>query len=183
MLLRCYSKKEKLKLPTYDKCVVCDDWLTFSKFKLWFDKNHVEGWQLDKDLLFEGNKLYSPETCIFVPRRFNTLTTKRSRKKTTPMGVSIDHQNRYYAYVSDGAKTISLGHYDKVEEAELAYSIGKCIVVSDAIEKHRHINNKKLQNLFDVLKCRYSLESYNDFDVNRIKNQFIKNSRNITIKL
>lgn len=36
-------------------------------------KPHMEGWHLDKDILLKGNKVYSPETCAFVPAKINSL--------------------------------------------------------------------------------------------------------------
>tara|TARA_R110000850_G_scaffold257954_1_gene384376 strand:+ start:163 stop:555 length:393 start_codon:yes stop_codon:yes gene_type:complete len=33
-----------------------------------------DGFQLDKDLLFVGNKVYSPATCVFVHRKVNMFT-------------------------------------------------------------------------------------------------------------
>lgn len=45
----------------------------FSNFAEWFDKHHVEGWELDKDILVSGNRTYSPETCCFVPHEINVL--------------------------------------------------------------------------------------------------------------
>ena len=64
MLKRCYSSKYQDKRPTYKGCSVSDEWLTFSVFKVWMEKQDWEGKQLDKDLLFEGNKIYSADTCV-----------------------------------------------------------------------------------------------------------------------
>ena len=77
MLKRCYSAKEQERNPTYKGCSVSDDWLTFSNFKAWMEKQQWEGLHLDKDLLFEGNKLYSPDTCVFVSQMLNKFTTDR----------------------------------------------------------------------------------------------------------
>ena len=74
MLERCYSAKLQEKYPTYVGCGVSDDWLTFSNFKSWMEVQNWEGRQLDKDLLFEGNKVYSPETCAFVSGEVNNFT-------------------------------------------------------------------------------------------------------------
>ena len=68
MLRRAYSPKWHERFPTYIGCSVCDEWLTFSNFKNWFDDNYIEDYQIDKDLLNHDNKQYSPEFCIFVPR-------------------------------------------------------------------------------------------------------------------
>ena len=66
MLKRCYSAKYQERQPTYKGCTVSDDWLTFSNFRAWMIAQDWEGKHLDKDLLFEGNKIYSTETCVFV---------------------------------------------------------------------------------------------------------------------
>ena len=74
MLERCYSAKFQERRPTYKGCIVSEEWLTFSNFKAWMEKQDFEGKQLDKDLLFEGNKVYSAGTCVFVTRMVNTFT-------------------------------------------------------------------------------------------------------------
>ena len=75
MLERCYSSKYQEKQPTYKGCTVSEEWLTFSVFKSWMEEQDWEGKQLDKDLLFEGNKVYSSETCVFVSGMVNSFTT------------------------------------------------------------------------------------------------------------
>lgn len=75
MIRRCYSAKLQERYPTYKGCSVSGEWLTFSVFKSWMKKQDFEGKSLDKDLLFEGNKVYSPETCVFVSGVVNGFTT------------------------------------------------------------------------------------------------------------
>lgn len=75
MLARCYSTKYRERHPTYIGCTVSKEWLTFSNFKNWMQKQDWEGKQLDKDLLIRGNKVYSADTCVFVSRVVNTFTT------------------------------------------------------------------------------------------------------------
>lgn len=74
MLTRCYSIKTQNNQPTYAGCSVSGEWLTFSMFKNWMMTQDWEGKQLDKDLLFEGNKVYGPESCVFVTRMVNMFT-------------------------------------------------------------------------------------------------------------
>lgn len=74
MLKRCYSKKYQEGKPSYIGCTVSEEWLTFSNFKAWMEKQDFEGKHLDKDLLFEGNKVYSADTCVFVSPMVNTFT-------------------------------------------------------------------------------------------------------------
>lgn len=77
MLNRCYSAKYQDRNPTYAGCTVSEEWLTFSIFKAWMEKQDWDGKQLDKDLLFEGNKVYSADACVFVTRMVNMFTTNR----------------------------------------------------------------------------------------------------------
>ena len=75
MLKRCYSAKYQERQPTYKGCSVSEDWWRFSNFRAWMAAQDFEGMQLDKDILFEGNKVYSKETCVFVTRSVNLFTT------------------------------------------------------------------------------------------------------------
>lgn len=77
MLMRCYSPKYQERQPTYKGCSVSEDWLRFSNFRAWMECQDFEGKQLDKDLLFEGNKVYSAETCVFVTSVVNSFTSDR----------------------------------------------------------------------------------------------------------
>lgn len=87
MLKRCYDEKVQKKRPSYIGCTICDEWLNFQNFAEWFDKNYYdinsERMCLDKDILIKGNKIYSPETCVFTPIRINSLfvNNKKSRGK------------------------------------------------------------------------------------------------------
>lgn len=74
MLERCYYAKYQERQPTYIGCTVSKEWLTFSNFKAWMEKQDFVDKHLDKDLLFEGNKVYSPETCVFVSGMVNMFT-------------------------------------------------------------------------------------------------------------
>lgn len=90
MLKRCYSTKCQERQPAYKGCTVSDDWLTFSVFKKWMAAQDWEGLQLDKDLLIEGNKVYGPETCMFVTERVNKFTPDcESARGEWLIGVSL----------------------------------------------------------------------------------------------
>jgi hypothetical protein len=73
MIRRCYSEKYHITHPTYRNCTVCDEWKCYDNFKEWFKINyyeiHNESTALDKDILIKGNKVYSPDTCVFVPKK------------------------------------------------------------------------------------------------------------------
>ena len=74
MIVRCYDVKTKKRQRTYKNCTVCDEWRYLSNFVRWVDSQPNRNWQncdLDKDILFEGNKMYSPVTCVFVETSVN----------------------------------------------------------------------------------------------------------------
>lgn len=127
MLLRCYSSAYAIAHPTYGTCVVCDDWLTFSKFKEWMEKQDWKGKDLDKDLLIPGNKTYSPVYCSFVHQSVNKLLTAHDAGRGKyPLGVSFDKECRKYsATVNVYGKQKKIGRYKTPEEASLAYNRAK----------------------------------------------------------
>ena len=87
MLERCYSAKYHLIQPTYAGVKVCDEWLSFMAFRKWWMDHQVDGWQLDKDLLTD-DRIYSPETCIFVPSWLNHFSVDRAAARGEwPIGV------------------------------------------------------------------------------------------------
>ena len=63
------------------------EWHNFQVFAKWFDENYMEGFQLDKDIKIEGNKIYSSGTCLFVSPTNNKV---KARAKTfnfvSPLG-------------------------------------------------------------------------------------------------
>ena len=81
MIGRCYSVKIQEHQPTYKGCTVSEDWLVFTNFRDWMMAQDWEGNQLDKDILFEGNKVYSPDTCVFVTQTVNKFTTDRGASR------------------------------------------------------------------------------------------------------
>jgi len=71
MLQRCYDESILERYPTYRGCTVAEEWHNFQNFAEWFEENYVEGYQLDKDIKVKGNKIYSPNTCMFVSPQEN----------------------------------------------------------------------------------------------------------------
>lgn len=128
MLRRAYSNKYKENRPTYQEVSVCQEWLTFSKFKAWMETQDWEGKQLDKDILVEWNKLYSPETCVFVSGNVNSfiLNTEACRGEY-PIGVCWDKQKRKFrAQISKlKGKQRFIGYFDTQQEAHLAWAKAK----------------------------------------------------------
>lgn len=135
MIHRCYSEKVKMRVPTYIGCTVCDEWKYFSNFKKWFDVNHKEGFQLDKDILVQGNKIYSPDTCVFIPQYLNLLLIDRGLARgDLPLGISRNH-NSYMASCSDGHGKQLTKTFKTIEEAVAWYSATKKRVVAEQVQR------------------------------------------------
>lgn len=125
MLSRCYNPESVNTNPTYIDCSVCNEWLIYSNFKAWFDDNYIEGYEIDKDILFKGNKIYSPQTCCFVPKEINALLTYRKRNNNgLPIGVSKNN-NKFMVRVYIDSKNTYIGTFDTIEEASFAYKRAK----------------------------------------------------------
>lgn len=73
MLKRCHCPNWLSLRPTYIGCTVCDEWHNFQVFDRWYNDNRPPNgkFDIDKDIKINGNKIYSPSTCIFVSRQEN----------------------------------------------------------------------------------------------------------------
>ena len=93
---------------------------------------------LDKDILCKGNKVYSRDTCIFVPQRINTLFVKNDNARGKgPIGVDQLPSGNYIARCSNGfGKYIHLGTYNTKEEAFHVYKNYKEKVIKEVIDSY-----------------------------------------------
>lgn len=151
MLYRCYNKDYHNKKPSYENCTICEEWLNYSNFKKWYEENYYEveneQMDLDKDILVKNNKIYSPETCIFVPKRINTLfVTKYKSKTETLVGVSRSESSTYISTVSKGRSRIYLGSFKTESEAFEEYKKAKEEYVKEIAEEYKYRIPNKLYN-------------------------------------
>lgn len=138
ILTRCYSKKSHKINPTYTNCTVCEDWKLFSNFKKWMQSQDWQNKHLDKDILIEGNKIYSPETCVFVTQELNNLLLmKKTNNGKYSIGVSYDsRRNLFESCVSIKGKKKFLGYFTSESEACSAYiSAKKELIISIALQQ------------------------------------------------
>ena len=151
MLKRCYDKKYHIRRPTYKDCTVCDEWLCFQNFAEWFYDNYYECDNeimcLDKDILVKGNKIYSPNTCIFVPQRINILFVKSDKVRGDyPIGVYYyKPTNKFKSQCNNGYKNrINLGYYDTPEEAFQIYKVYKENLIKQIADEYKNLIPQKL---------------------------------------
>ena len=143
MLERCYSDDFKKKRPTYEGCEVSDKFKSYECFYEWCNKQigfGVDGFEIDKDLLIKGNKIYSESTCVFLPQEINTLLIKctASRGKH-PIGVCWSKTaNAFVATVSKNkGMQEHLGVFNTELEAFRAYKVAKESFVKEQAEKYK----------------------------------------------
>ena len=157
MMARCYSKNYQKHQPTYIGCSVCEEWWVYSNFKKWHDENYIDGYELDKDLLFRGNKVYSPKTCCYIPKEINTLLLScNSVRGNTPIGVHKKVGKRcvkYHAEMSNyvnGKRTSYLGSFDTPEEAFAVYKTAKEKRIKEVAQEY-YSNGLIARNVYEAL--------------------------------
>ena len=145
MLERCYDPKLQEKEPTYKGCTVEDYLLNFQNFAHWYENNYYqiedEVMCLDKDILCKCNKIYSLETCCFVPEKINTLFVKCDNSRgNNPIGTYQLPSGNYRVYCNNGyGEDIYLGTYFNKEEAFRVYKQYKEKIIKDVIDSYEGI--------------------------------------------
>lgn len=153
MLQRCYDLSYKLKRPTYIGCTSSNNFKYYPYFKDWCNKQvgfGNKGWCLDKDILVKGNKLYSEDTCCFVPREINSLfALSGNTRGLNPIGVQFNlEEGNYSARVSRDGKHCHIGTYETKEDAFLWYKEAKELHIKSVAKRWF---GKIDQNVFNAL--------------------------------
>lgn len=148
MLERCYSNIYYSR-HTYINCTVSDNFRSYSFFYEWYQKqvgihskdNKGHCFELDKDILIKGNKLYSEDTCVFVPAKINALLVGcKSVRGAEPIGTHlVKRTGRYTAYVQKDGKRVGLGYYDTSLEAFLVYKKAKESYIKQVAEQYKDV--------------------------------------------
>lgn len=154
MIVRCYDKRYQKNQKTYEDCAVCNEWHNFQNFAKWYYNNYYEindeRIQLDKDILFKGNKIYSPDTCCFVPQRINNLFTKNNKIRGKYLiGVNYNKRKRYKNFSSclnENGKQKFLGYYETELEAFKVYKKYKEKYIKEVADEYKDKIPKVLYN-------------------------------------
>lgn len=155
LLRRCYSEKERYKFPTYEGCVVSDNFKSYEFFYEWCEKQigAKEGFDLDKDLLIKGNKVYSEDTCVFLPREVNNALSKNNVKRgKLPIGVHFCNTKRVFVSQvcrNNGSQDF-LGYFNNSTDAFNAYKVAKEDYLKSLAEKWKGtIDNRAYEALIN----------------------------------
>ncbi|MFQ9297775.1 MAG: AP2 domain-containing protein [Clostridia bacterium] len=166
ILQRCYDDICHKDRPTYNQCEIYEKWLNYQNFAEWYYNNYykIEGEKmaLDKDILVKGNKIYSPDTCIFVPERINTLFIKCDNKRGNyPVGVSYRKRDKkfisqcnVYDFEKRKSQQKHLGYHETAEEAFKVYKQFKENYIKEVADYYK---DKIPQKLYDAM-YRYEVD-------------------------
>ena len=109
--------------------------------------------ELDKDILVKGNKIYSPETCIYMPQTINTLFVKKDRNRgKLAIGTTRRKNGKYMAQCNlinpetGKSKLKNLGYYNTELEAFKVY---------------KYYKEKNIKEVADYFKKEIPSELYN----------------------
>lgn len=123
VIQRCYNKKIHVYKPEYKDKSVCEEWLNYANFKLWYDEHFISAKNnqidLDKDLLVQGNTNYSPETCVFLIHYQNLMFEgKRGNcvyvNKDGTFSVDGKKKNSYKTY-EEALEFVTVRQREKIE--------------------------------------------------------------------
>lgn len=140
ILGRCYAPSTQRARSAYAGCTVHDDWHCYQDFAEWMSAHpfSLPGYDIDKDILIPGNKMYSKETCLFVPQEINNLFINSGPSASgLPRGVVRHSGGRFRAQISESRKKVHIGIFSTPEESFLAYKKAKEAHVKAVAKKYK----------------------------------------------
>jgi len=149
MLQRCFCEKYKQKKPTYEGVACSKEWLSMTKFIEDVSKMKgygFDGWALDKDILQKGGKLYSKDSCCFVPQEVNLLLIKCDNSRGEyPVGVNFHKASgKFKAQLRINGKLKHLGYFTTPEEAFQVYKLAKEAQIKVVAQKWQHLLDERV---------------------------------------
>lgn len=145
--------------PTYSDVTVCDEWCNYQNFAKWYNENVYEApgekLCLDKDILYPGNKIYSPKTCRLVPDGINQLFKQPPRKNNDlPIGVVKDSSYKTPKYRT--IKLIELDFYGNKHKFSKT-----CDTMEEAFMLYKYYHEKYVHDTAEIYKTYIPIEIYN----------------------
>ena len=129
MMNRVYDGKH----PAYKSTEVCKEWKNYQNFAAWFYLQEWEkSWHLDKDLLTIGNRMYSPESCCFIPMEINQSIV------LSPTFAVRKYHNKFGTKVNSGGTQI-WSYFDNFSDAANFYCQQKDIRIKYLANKYKNV--------------------------------------------
>lgn len=161
MMTRCYDSNYKAKKETYSECAVCEEWHNFQNFAEWYHNNYPadgEKYCLDKDLKVIGNKVYSPDMCMFVSNLVNVFITDSGKTRGPhPIGVTKTPGGRFVARCSNPIAGSSdyLGTFDSELNAHLEWRRKKSEIAGLLM-----INSSRSEEIYGLSNYKSALDNF-----------------------
>lgn len=119
---------------------VCEEWKDFQNYAEWYySQKHAgkDGFEIDKDLLGNGSKVYSSGNCCLLPAALNSFLSSYMRKPVSKYGKGIRKDSaNYRVTVELSNRDICLGMYRSLEDAQMEYSHTKRQQLQDLVDKY-----------------------------------------------
>ena len=144
MMTRCNNVNYKNIYTTYRDTVISTNFVDFQFFAEWCNKQigfGQQGFVLDKDLIIPQNKIYSENSCVFVPDVINSfLTFVRQKDRGLPVGVTwCESEGKYKSYCSQlNGKNKTLGRFSNPNDAHVAYCKFKEVMARKLAETYKY---------------------------------------------
>ena len=137
------------KYKTYQDCSMSAEFQDFQFFAEWCSKqigylntdDNNKVWQIDKDLLEKGNRVYSFDKCVFIPHVLNSLISKKTSKKSKlPTGVTICSITGAFRVMCTNSlgKSVYLGNYKLLKDAFSVYKKHKEIAIKERALQYKN---------------------------------------------
>lgn len=143
ILVRCYSSKYQSDVNSiYYGHTIAEEWKRFSKFKAWMENQDWIDRNINNNLIVPGAKVYSEETCMFVPSEvgflFNTGSKHNNEvsSQKNKQGVTYSKQlGKYKASITKYGRAVHVGYYNSSDSAHEAYKISKGHYIIEIAQK------------------------------------------------
>lgn len=171
ILKYCHDTAFQQKNPIFVGCEVDERWRTYSDFSRWWTCYHplpfagdpTEAEQkepiryvVDKDLLFDGNKLYGPDTCCLLPREMSYFFTD-GKVNADQECVRFDkNKQAFVAVVRVRGKQRFVRSFDNRKDALGAWEYAKGLLAKKLLAKHRSDLPESVANRFREKARRFT---------------------------
>ena len=139
--------------PSYLDCSIA--FVNEKQFRQWAYHQigfNEEGFELDKDILIKGNRVYSPDACVFVPAEINSVLAgcyKAKKRGAYPLGVCFNKGSGTFVAQMNKDRSVSLDKY-----------LGSFKTVEEAFACYKAAKEEKIKRLAEKWKSRIDPRAY-----------------------